>query len=50
MLDFGGSIMIQQHGGNIMQLRDVIDFSANINPLGIPDKVKESIIDNIGIS
>ena len=39
--------MIQQHGGNIMQLRDVIDFSANINPLGIPDKVKESIIDNI---
>ena len=37
--------MIQQHGGNISQLNDVLDFSANINPLGAPDRVKKAVID-----
>lgn len=36
--------MIQLHGGNVSQLRDVLDFSANINPLGVPESVKEAVI------
>ena len=36
--------MIQQHGGNIEQLRNILDFSANINPLGTPDSVKKAIV------
>ena len=41
------------HGGDIYSKRDIpedkklIDFSANINPLGMPIKVKRAIIDNI---
>lgn len=35
--------MIQQHGGNIEQLLDILDFSANINPLGAPESVKRAI-------
>ncbi len=41
------------HGGDIYSKRDIpknkklIDFSANINPLGMPIKVKKAIIDNI---
>lgn len=37
-----------QHGGNIYKYADdVIDFSANINPLGMPKEAKNAIIDNI---
>ncbi len=44
-----------QHGGNTRQIaeqygkdeKDIIDFSANINPLGIPQNVKQVIIDNL---
>lgn len=44
-----------QHGGNTRQIaeqygkneHDIIDFSANINPLGIPENVKQAIIQNL---
>ena len=39
--------MIQQHGGNILQYESILDFSANINPLGIPESVRKAIIANI---
>lgn len=47
--------MIVKHGGNIYEIakkygikeEEIIDFSANINPLGIPQKLKETIISNI---
>lgn len=41
------------HGGDIYSKRDMlqskklIDFSANINPLGMPKAVKKAIVDNI---
>ncbi len=41
------------HGGDIYSKRDIpgnkkiIDFSANVNPLGMPPAVKRAIIDNI---
>lgn len=45
------------HGGNIEEVarkyninsEDIIDFSANINPLGINKKVKESMIDALDL-
>jgi len=43
--------MIQHHGGNIYGYADILDFSANINPLGMPEIVKQAIaagIDDIG--
>ena len=35
------------HGGNIYDNLIKYDFSANINPLGMPLKVKQTIVDNI---
>ena len=36
------------HGGDIYSFnKNIIDFSANINPLGMPLSVKKAIIDNI---
>ncbi len=36
------------HGGNIYKYdHEVVDFSANMNPLGMPDQIKEAIIENI---
>ena len=35
--------MIQQHGGNISHFENILDFSANINPLGIPESVKRAV-------
>ncbi|MBR2284138.1 MAG: aminotransferase class I/II-fold pyridoxal phosphate-dependent enzyme [Ruminococcus sp.] len=35
--------MIQEHGGNIYKYADVIDFSANINPLGTPHGVIRAV-------
>ena len=43
------------HGGNVEQISrnynidcsEIIDFSANINPLGTPDSVKKCIIRNL---
>jgi threonine-phosphate decarboxylase len=47
--------VVYKHGGNVYEisrdisadLNEIIDFSANINPLGISEKVKTEIIDNI---
>lgn len=38
------------HGGDIYSHAGVLDFSANINPLGIPDKVLEVAKDSIALS
>jgi threonine-phosphate decarboxylase len=40
------------HGGNIWEIRqkyrkEIIDFSANINPLGIPQTVKNALYNNL---
>ncbi len=45
-----------QHGGNVLQMAnqyglapsEIIDFSANINPLGMPGGLKHLIIENLG--
>ena len=39
--------MTRQHGGNIFGYENILDFSANINPLGTPDSVKRAIIDSV---
>jgi len=36
--------MIQIHGGNYYHDNDLLDFSANINPLGMPEHVREAVI------
>ena len=36
------------HGGDIYQYNNILDFSANINPLGAPESVNRSIADAIG--
>lgn len=35
------------HGGNIYQYQNCIDFSANCNPLGTPESVKQAIIGSL---
>lgn len=35
------------HGGDIYQYEHILDFSANINPLGAPESVKRAIVDAI---
>lgn len=47
--------MKAKHGGNIYEIakrygikeQEIIDFSANINPLGIPSKLRSTIISNL---
>ena len=47
-----------QHGGNIIEAavvmgvdaNSLIDFSANINPLGMPDSLKRAITENLAIA
>ncbi|MBS0848629.1 threonine-phosphate decarboxylase CobD [Citrobacter sp. JGM124] len=47
-----------QHGGNIREAaasmgvepHELIDFSANINPLGMPASLKQAIIDNLSLA
>ena len=36
------------HGGDIYQYNNILDFSANINPLGAPGSVKRAIADAVG--
>lgn len=36
------------HGGDIYSRKIEYDFSANINPLGMPESVKRALIENIG--
>lgn len=35
------------HGGNIYQYKDCIDFSANCNPLGTPEGIKNAVKDSL---
>lgn len=35
------------HGGNVYQYSDCVDFSANCNPLGTPEAVKQAIIQSL---
>ena len=42
------------HGGNIYRLKregkgELLDYSSNINPLGVPEKFKKSVIENFDI-
>ena len=47
----------EEHGGNIHRAslilkkgtEDILDFSANINPLGIPGALKEVLLSNVGL-
>ncbi|MGB7801062.1 threonine-phosphate decarboxylase CobD [Buttiauxella sp.] len=47
-----------QHGGNIIEAaavmgvdaNSIIDFSANINPLGMPDSLKRAIVANLALA
>ena len=36
------------HGGDIYTYKGMLDFSANINPFGIPDAIKKAAVDAIG--
>jgi threonine-phosphate decarboxylase len=48
---------VEEHGGNIYKaseylkrrIEDIIDFSANINPLGIPETLKEELFSNVDL-
>jgi len=50
-------LTIQQHGGNVSfysrqfncPVGDILDYSANINPLGFPTGTKDAIMDNFNI-
>ncbi len=35
------------HGGNIYQYQNVLDFSANLNPLGMPEPVRQAAISGV---
>ncbi|WP_300393607.1 histidinol-phosphate transaminase [Fusobacterium sp.] len=42
------------HGGNIYKLqregkKGIIDYSSNINPLGVPESLKKAIVDNFSL-
>ena len=43
------------HGGNIYDCNlgtqmPILDFSANINPLGLPEQVKQAVINSLAVS
>ena len=43
------------HGGNIYKIfrekniKEILDYSSNINPYGVPESLKRKITENIGI-
>lgn len=41
--------MTDKHGGNVYKYRDYLDFSANINPLGTPESVRNAVIESAGL-
>lgn len=45
-----GKEMKHKHGGDVYRNPNVIDFSANLNPLGMPHGVKEAAIEGIRCS
>lgn len=38
--------MIQEHGGDIYRYGDILDFSANLSPLGTPESVKRAVMES----
>ena len=38
------------HGGDVYKYDHCLDFSANCNPLGTPQSVKQAIIDSVAVS
>ena len=36
------------HGGDVYKYKDCLDFSANLNPLGTPERVKQAIMRQSG--
>ena len=38
--------MTEIHGGNLTAYPDYLDFSANINPLGMPESVRQAVLDS----
>ena len=36
-----------EHGGDLYGMQDVIDFSASLNPLGMPQSVKDALVANV---
>ena len=52
------SLFKSAHGGNIREAAEflgispekLLDFSANINPLGMPETVKRAIVDNLHLA
>lgn len=42
--------MIYDHGGDIYTYEDLLDFSVNINPLGMPARVREAACRGVGLS
>ncbi len=43
----GDSYLRHEHGGNIYKHKNIIDFSANINPLGIHEDIKKAFIKSL---
>ncbi len=39
--------MTDKHGGNIYKYKNYLDFSANINPLGMPESVRNAVIESV---
>ena len=39
--------MVSEHGGNIYQNKNILDFSANISPFKVSDRIHKAIIDSI---
>lgn len=37
----------REHGGNPKGLRGMLDFSANVNPLGLPPRAREALLDSL---
>ncbi len=38
--------MTEKHGGNVYKYKNYLDFSANINPLGTPESVRNAVIES----
>ena len=42
-----GNVHENIHGGDIYKYENVTDFSANINPMGIPESVREAVVNSL---
>ncbi len=41
--------MSEPHGGNVMKFPKCLDFSANLNPLGMPQSVRQAILESVDL-